>query len=481
MGAAAGLGWGLLQGTTYTGRSAMTLQKTDDASPRRTNAASVSALLGGYADYFNLPGTQGIMRQKAGVPPTISVTARVTGDTPLLYVEAVGTDPKAVSTVAADMASTLRDDVHDHLGVSTLTDVRRDRVAAAGQYTGLPPDSPQRRVLDQQISSLDRQIATLQDLGAAAQLQAVPSENGVSGNPNHIARFTAIGGGTGLLVGLLLALLLGQGENRIVGAEVERTLGLRTLAVVDGARKRGTDAAARRARDLLPLVNDVGSARLPTPVTMAITGVGPRTVKSGVAEVLASLRAEQGLRTLLVQTDVDRPGPSSGLPGRVGVTDLLEASSGAQATATPGELERHVIDDGHDLMLAPLGGRAASGFRLYARRPLGDLLSRMRGLADLVVVDAPAVLAAPEADVVCSVANVAVLVLEEKRTKVTEAVRAVESLRRNRVNLLGAVLVRSGGDVTEPKVLESRSWTPLTTGAPSAAAPARPVASADRG
>lgn len=477
LGAGAGLGWALWHSGTYTGRSAMTIQKVGDASPRRTKPESVSTLLTGYADYFNLPATQAIMRQKASVPANVAVSARVAGDTPVLYVEATGADPKAASTVATDMASTLRDDVRDNLGVSTLSAVRRDRVAAADQIGTLPGGSPQRRALDERVSRLDRQIATLEDLGAAAQLQALQSEDGVSGNPSHAPRYAAAGGAAGLLVGALLALLLGQGENRIVSAEIARTLGLRTLAVVDGSRRRGTDAPGRRARDLLPLVNEVGSARLPVPVTMAVTAVGPGRVKSGVADVLASLRAQQGQRTLLVQTDVDRTTAVPALGGRRGVTDLLEASSGPRAAEDAGELERHVVDNGRDLLLAPLGSRATGGFRLYARAPLTDLLTRTRALADLVVVDAPAVLAAPEAEVVCSVANVAVLVLEEGRTRATDAVRAVEALRRSHVNLIGAILVRSAADVTDPKVLDGQSWTSMPSGAAAITAAGAP----DRG
>lgn len=468
LGAAAGFGWAHFHPTSYTARAALTLPKVEGESKRRTPEAN-AVLLRGYADYFNQPGTQARLRQRASVPPEMPVVAVVTADN-VFTVQATTDDPKSAQVSATDMAALLRDEVHDNLASDTLSDLRRDRVASQAQLTALEhqPDGggPGRRPLQNHVNSVDRQIAQAQLQQAQDSLQNLPAANGVITNLPHTPRWIALGAAASLALGAVLALILGSGENRIAEAEIRRLLALDTVAVVGrrGSRGRRSPASEQRADDLRPFVETLGSKDRPLPMTLAVTAAGAGRAKSGVAELLAEVRAEHGEPTLLVQTDLDRVDAVPGLATQPGVTDYLE--SRAESAVTDVDLDRHVVENGHHLLLAPLGSGAARGFRLFARAGLTVLMRRATTLADLVVVDAPAALAAPEAEIVCSVADAAVLVLEEGRTRSADAVRAVESLRRADVHLLGAVLVRRRSDVGTASAIPRQTWQPLRSHTP---------------
>ena len=126
--AAGSLGASLLQGSTYTGRSALTIVSQDRAPEQDTVLAQ------GYADYFNQASSQQQLRQTAGVDSSVGLNARIAAASPIVYIEAVADSPEVASDAATKMAVALRDDVNSSLGgdsqAQQLADLNQQLAAA---------------------------------------------------------------------------------------------------------------------------------------------------------------------------------------------------------------------------------------------------------------------------------------------------------------------------------------------------------------
>src|SRR3954447_12036116 len=115
--AAGALGASLLQGTSYTGRAALTIVSQDRAPEQDTVLAQ------GYADYFNQASSQEVLRQSAGVPTSVTLNARIAAASPIVYIEATGDSPDVAQDSATKMAVALRDDVNTGLRGNSQTQI----------------------------------------------------------------------------------------------------------------------------------------------------------------------------------------------------------------------------------------------------------------------------------------------------------------------------------------------------------------------
>ena len=436
--AAGSLGASLLQGSTYTGRSALTIVSQDRAPEQDTVLAQ------GYADYFNQASSQQQLRQTAGVDSSVGLNARIAAASPIVYIEAVADSPEVASDAATKMAVALRDDVNSSLG----GDAQAQQLAQLNQQL-----SAAQRADDQsQVSALQRQISDLQGQ-STNQLQDLQLNAGVVANPTNAGRNAAAALVGGLLLGALLAMALGRFENRIVTPnEVRDRLGLQVLAAVGGKRKSGENARNEMLRALMGLTNAHG---MPVPGSLAITGpTTTRASKTRVAVALAGLRALQGQTTLLVQADFESDaGGSSELASMSGVADFL-------AERGDSRLDGKVFSNGRALLVSPRGSKRDDLFALFSRSHVSRLLQQGSMLADLVIIDAPPVQSV-EGQVVCSAADRSLLVVEEGETRSRDASAALEALAQAGGTALGVVLVRNPSQLVDPGFLAERSWSPV--------------------
>src|SRR3954454_16911622 len=188
--AAGSLGASLLQGTSYTGRAALTIVSQDRAPEQDTVLAQ------GYADYFNQPSSQEVLRQSAGIPASVTLNARIAAASPIVYVEATTSNPDVAQDTATKIAIALRDDVNSSLGG-----------AQAGQLQSLQQQLAQAQARNDngQVSQLQEQISSLQGSNTN-QLQDLQLTAGVAKNPNNAARNAGGALAGGLLFGILLAI-----------------------------------------------------------------------------------------------------------------------------------------------------------------------------------------------------------------------------------------------------------------------------------
>jgi len=174
--------------------------------------------------------------------------------------------------------------------------------------------------------------------------------------------------------------------------------------------------------------------------TASTPGEGTTTVAASFARVLAQ---DPAARVLLVDGNAHRPGVSLffGLPAQPGLAHALATGLPVDDLVRPVERENlHV--------LPAMTGESGAARRLtqpLLRRFLAEFGARY----DYVILDAPPVLEAPETVVLGSAVDTTILVLRAASTKTGVVNRAVETLAKAGVPLLGVVLNRRRLDIPE--------------------------------
>jgi Mrp family chromosome partitioning ATPase len=131
-----------------------------------------------------------------------------------------------------------------------------------------------------------------------------------------------------------------------------------------------------------------------TPATLLIAGAGRSEGTSTVARGLAEAYARHGTQTLLVECDVASPRQA----GRLGLDDgpgLAELLAGA---ATSAQVTSHVaLEGGSKLAVICAGHCGQEGAQLLDSSAMRSLLEQLAERYELVLLDAPAFDATPEA------------------------------------------------------------------------------------
>jgi succinoglycan biosynthesis transport protein ExoP len=175
-------------------------------------------------------------------------------------------------------------------------------------------------------------------------------------------------------------------------------------------------------------------------MTASTSGEGTTTVAACFARVLAQ---DPAARVLLVDANTHRPGVALffGLPAGPGLAQALAAGMPVAGLVRP--VERH------NLHVLPAMAGEEGAARLLTQPLLRRFLGEFGARYDYVVFDAPPVLEAPETVVLGSAVDTSILVLRAASTKTGVINRAVDSLAKAGVPLLGVVLNRRRLDIPE--------------------------------
>jgi polysaccharide biosynthesis transport protein len=230
-------------------------------------------------------------------------------------------------------------------------------------------------------------------------------------------------------------------------AEIPQAKGLSTRSpekslAEDSARLAKLNAAYREAiRKLRAALNSVSSYR---PIrNLVITSAVPGEGKSTTAAQLAVAYAQSGKRVLLVDANFHRPTLDRifKVASRVGFADVLKGKASCSEAiirlAQPG------------LSLMPVGQMSRTAANLIGTRA-SAVLAKLVGYGnfdgatdldfDLVIVDAPPVLAASEAQELAGVADGVLLLTKAGETDAKQVSDAMSALSRARANVVGMVL-----------------------------------------
>ncbi len=173
-------------------------------------------------------------------------------------------------------------------------------------------------------------------------------------------------------------------------------------------------------------------------VVSAVPGEGKTLTSTNLALTLSESYLS---RVLLVDADLRRPTVHTvfGLPNKVGLKDDLAAVPDRPLSTVKVSTQLEVLTAG-SAQMDPMGALTSERLRFLLRRASQEF--------EWVLIDTPPAELLPDAKILASLADAAVLVVEAGSTNCDQAQRAVEAIGHDRI--VGVVL----NQVSEPKNLD---------------------------
>jgi capsular exopolysaccharide synthesis family protein len=176
--------------------------------------------------------------------------------------------------------------------------------------------------------------------------------------------------------------------------------------------------------------------------TLIITSAAPGESKSSVLANLAVTMAQGERRTILVDADLRRPVLHEifGVANDRGLITMIVEEAGLD--------DPPLMDVGVDsLWLVPSGPLPPNPADILGSRKMEEVIAALKARADVVLFDAPPVVAVTDAAVLGTKVDGVLLVVCAGRTRREHAQRAKELLERVHVRIIGAVLNDAPRDV----------------------------------
>lgn len=254
----------------------------------------------------------------------------------------------------------------------------------------------------------------------------------------------------GVMLGLLLVYVAEQLNQTIrSGDDIEGVLGLTCLSIVPKLRLSGSIVtpydyvlnkpmssyaeAFRSLRAALWLggADGRGGCR-----SVAVMSSRPGEGKTATSVSLARIAASAGERVILVDCDVRQPSVGKALkagPGE-GLVDILTGKvSREQAT-------RKDAGSGMDYIL--IGTNTPNSAQLLMSDAMAALVQSLRGEYDLVVLDAPPILALSDSRILATIVDAVVYCVHWRETSRSTVISGLRILRGIGANIVGAVLTQ---------------------------------------
>jgi capsular exopolysaccharide synthesis family protein len=169
--------------------------------------------------------------------------------------------------------------------------------------------------------------------------------------------------------------------------------------------------------------------------TMVVTSAGPEEGKSTILANLAVTMAQADRKVILVDCDLRRPSQHRifGLQNGSGLTNMMVDD---EVIENPPLQETGVPN----LWLVSSGPLPPNPSELLGSRRMEDIAASLLSLADVVLFDAPPVIAVTDAAVLASKADGVLLVVNAGHTKREHAQKAKALLEKVNARVVGAVL-----------------------------------------
>ncbi|MDT7706112.1 MAG: hypothetical protein QOG20_1719 [Pseudonocardiales bacterium] len=415
-------------GPTWTATAALTAQ----SQLHSPDQDAVLAL--GYVDYFNQPSYQQLLATEVHIPAGVKLSAATAATSPVLYIEASGTDEASVRSAAAVAAETFRNDVRQSLVAENqrVATGLQTQVANSLQQLQQPGVTPgESNVILDQIRSLQGQITVVQadDTNQLKQLQPVP---GVASTKSSTTVAAATGLAGGAVLGILIALLFSALDNRLrTPADVRQHLRLDTLANFEANAD-----PVQRTRRVQAMANAMSLFTRSGPTVVAVVAPRGGRTSAAFARELAGIWSTRRAGTLLILANLR----STESVRRYGVRGLVNVLDGETSVVGATVTERRGL---RVLPSGDPGGR--DPYVVVEPDRLVEVIEEASKSYGLVIIDAPPVDDAAESQVVCAVADHVLVVVESGVTTAKDAVEAVALLNAVNTRVAGVVIDQQAG------------------------------------
>lgn len=289
-----------------------------------------------------------------------------------------------------------------------------------------------------------------QELGVAkaATVGSVRIVDTAFASNNHIEPKTGVIVGAMIVVGALLGAICVLVRNVmsrgvIDTADLER-LGLQVYGIIplepqskkDFADKIGSTHHVRELAESMKSLRTALHFGLSTSTSkiVAITSAHPAAGKSFCARSLAAAYAESGQKVCLIDADMRKgvQAKALGLNGRQGLSEVLSGSIPVHQVLQPGPIE--------GLVIIPSGTVPPNPSELLMGARFSALLEEVSKEVDIIIVDAPPVLAVADPLIIAKYANLTLFVARHLVTREPEIIESMRLFGLNNVNVAGAVL-----------------------------------------
>jgi len=399
---------------TYVGKSILALAgRTPDQD---------AVMMLGYLALFRDPATIPRLRTTTTIPEDVTFEARTAAASPILTIEATANDPKTAQDAAEAMAKAFSDDIN----AVQKAGIENDVAELERQLSEIPRLDPNGATSPYYASLQERIDSARSNL--ADQLLGLQARAGVTENAPNIVFTLVKGAAGGLVFGILAALGLAALSTRLTNAaDLRDKTGVEPLVEMPDS---GSDKLDRLRQDRLrTLANLVSLEELPKPTVIALTNSRGTRGARDIAKALAVLSAQRGDRTVLIYADND---PSQ-QAGGAGFNDALADRS----------LVHEVLKDGDvkSLKILPAGSTLVDRYSLATRDRIVAVLDELRLDTDTIIVAAPSIADATDAQLVCAAADATILVVTRGSSRASNVTSAAEALAKAHAVLLGAVLI----------------------------------------
>lgn len=255
---------------------------------------------------------------------------------------------------------------------------------------------------------------------------------------NSAPRIILLGFLASIGLAVAVAILLDQLDKRFrYPDQVTRDLGLSILGAIPAIKRTRdglpaevgqTHEAFRTIR--LNLAHSYGSG----PVRLTVTSPGPSEGKSLISSNLALSFAEAGYKTLLIDGDIRRGElhRTFAVDRRPGLLDYLGGDASVE------DILRPTTHSG--LTLIPCGTRLHHGPEMLGSAKMNDLMARLKGAYNVILVDSPPLGAGIDPFVLGAATGHMVLVLRSGETDRAMAEQKLKLVDRLPIRLLGAIM-----------------------------------------
>ncbi len=329
-----------------------------------------------------------------------------------------------------------------------------DQIAALNKKIAVSPND---QLLKTQYQSASSTYTTIYNEFTTASIAPPPAsllKEAIDGTSTSQPKTEVLGLAflVGLLAGVGFVLLRAPFDTRLrsveevelygqspVLAQLPLTKGLRrgstTLSVVEAARTPFSESIRELRTSAQVLLGGSGSAAL------VVTSPAPYDGKTLITANLAASFALSGKRTILVSADLRRPR----IHDFYGIAEPEKGLSELLALERPTSEE--VVDllrttqvDG--LMFLAAGTPAGDPADILATRRMSHVVEHLRSHADVVVIDAPPVLAVSDASIAASYADGAIVIVRANKSTQRALAETMKRLGSGHVNVLGVAFNR---------------------------------------
>jgi len=169
--------------------------------------------------------------------------------------------------------------------------------------------------------------------------------------------------------------------------------------------------------------------------TLLVTSPTPEDGKSTIASNLAVIMAQNGIKTVILDTDMRKPMIHTlmKLSNRRGVGDLFVDSQ----VNLDGNLRETQIAG---LRAITSGKKPPNPAELLGSGKMIEIINKIKAQAEVIILDSPPLLAVTDAAVLATRVDGVLLVVKPGETKLAACKQAVEQLQKVGANILGVIL-----------------------------------------